>query len=495
MVNFHEIFGLGPTPFNIVKFITAEALMYRQQFYIIANLFIALDAIILISTGYMAYSTAIELRSDQLAMARNNLIGSLIFLVFANNYLMGRFGFYSDRRFPSNWFMARKLLMAVLLSFTFLAAGAILLRIQPFSRHYLVIHFSMAVVLLTIARVILYHYLDRRSLTAFNSRNILITGTEKRIMPLIDALQLQRSWGHHIAGWINVAHPPKEVKNIPILGTLKDFDRILREYQIDEVIFDLPRDYCIDLGKYLNRCEAIGVAFRIVPGFFHIEHPTLKAENIQGIPTLATYNETTSASSLLYKKILDILIGSIGFATFLVIYPFVSLAIKLESPGPTLFKQVRIGLNGRRFYLYKFRSMIVDAESKKEALLINKEAPWPIYKCEHDPRITKVGRFLRKSSLDEFPQFINVLKGEMSLVGTRPPTPEEVKNYNDWHRRRISMKPGLTGLWQISGRKEIKDFTEVVRLDLKYIDNYRFKKDLVILWKTIWTVIARKGAK
>jgi lipopolysaccharide/colanic/teichoic acid biosynthesis glycosyltransferase len=138
--------------------------------------------------------------------------------------------------------------------------------------------------------------------------------------------------------------------------------------------------------------------------------------------------------------------------------------------------------------------MVLDAEAKKADLLVDKDTPWPSYKSEKDPRVTKVGRFLRRTSLDEFPQFINVLKGEMSLVGTRPPTPEEVAHYEDWHRRRISIRPGLTGLWQISGRKQITDFSEVVKLDLQYIDGWSFRRDLKILWSTIWAVLARKGA-
>lgn len=152
-------------------------------------------------------------------------------------------------------------------------------------------------------------------------------------------------------------------------------------------------------------------------------------------------------------------------------------------------------MHGRYFYLYKFRSMTADAESKKTDLLVKKKTAWPELKTAKDPRITRVGKFLRKTSLDEFPQFINVIKGEMSLIGTRPPTPSEVEAYEDWHRRRISIKPGLTGLWQISGRKEITDFAQVVKLDLEYIDGWKFWKDLNILWKTAFVVLGRKGAK
>ena len=284
--------------------------------------------------------------------------------------------------------------------------------------------------------------------------------------------------------------------SIPVLGKLEDFDRVLRKHGIDEVIFALSKGSPVDLSKYLNKCEKIGVAVRIVPAMFDVAHPTMKVESIQNIPTLTYYSgSTTTASGLLYKRILDLLVGFIGFLVFLVLYPIVGLAIKLDSPGPVLFKQRRVAQNGRIFYLYKFRSMTADAESRKPELLEKSEMSGPMFKMEHDPRVTRVGRFLRKTSLDEFPQFINVLKGEISLVGTRPPTPDEVERYEDWHRRRISMKPGITGLWQISGRNKITDFTEVVKLDLQYIDQWRFWKDLVILWKTIWVVLARKGAK
>jgi exopolysaccharide biosynthesis polyprenyl glycosylphosphotransferase len=280
------------------------------------------------------------------------------------------------------------------------------------------------------------------------------------------------------------------------LGDLNDFDVVLKERGIDEVVFALPKGSPVKLAAYLEKCERFGVAVRIVPAMVDMDHPVMRVENIGPIPTLAFYtNGFSNASGFMYKRFLDLVAGIVGFLIFLAIYPFVALAIKLDSPGPVLFKQKRIAQNGRVFHLYKFRSMVTDAESRKKDLLGSSEMTGPIFKMGNDPRITRVGRFLRKTSLDEFPQFINVLKGEMSLVGTRPPTPDEVAQYEDWHRRRISIKPGLTGLWQISGRSKIKDFNEIVRLDLRYIDGWRFQDDLIILGKTIGVVLARKGAR
>jgi lipopolysaccharide/colanic/teichoic acid biosynthesis glycosyltransferase len=176
-------------------------------------------------------------------------------------------------------------------------------------------------------------------------------------------------------------------------------------------------------------------------------------------------------------------------------YPLVALAIKIDSAGPVLFSQERIGRNGRRFTFYKFRSMYRDAEERKEELAGRNEMSGPMFKLEDDPRITRVGRFLRKTSLDELPQFFNIVKGDMSLVGTRPPTADEFEKYNQRYRRRISMTPGLTGLWQTSGRSDIEDFDEVVKLDLQYIDNWSLWLDIKILLKTVAVVFSGKGAK
>jgi exopolysaccharide biosynthesis polyprenyl glycosylphosphotransferase len=321
-------------------------------------------------------------------------------------------------------------------------------------------------------------------------------GSADRIPAVADALDKQRSWGHQVTGCLHesTVHIPG-TSGVAVLGTMDDFDVVVHERQIDEVIFALPKNSSLDLKKYLAKCKKIGVAVRIVPALFDPSDPSLRVETIQGIPTLTDYAAFSSASGLLYKKILDLMAGLLGFLLFLLIYPVVGLAIKLDSRGPILFKQQRVGMHGRKFSLYKFRSMISGADTKKDGLLERSEMNGPMFKIEQDPRITRVGRFLRKWSLDELPQFINVLKGEMSLVGTRPPTPDEVDQYDDWHWRRVSIKPGITGLWQISGRSKITDFAKVVKFDLQYIDGWKFRKDLAILWKTIWVVLARKGAK
>ena len=195
------------------------------------------------------------------------------------------------------------------------------------------------------------------------------------------------------------------------------------------------------------------------------------------------------------KRALDIFGGLVGMLILVVATIFVAPAIKLESPGPVFFGQTRIGKNGRRFTFYKFRSMYRDAEQRKKELMAQNEVKGLMFKMEHDPRITRVGRFIRKTSIDELPQFWNVLKGDMSLVGTRPPTVDEFEQYEAKHKCRLSMTPGLTGMWQISGRSDIKDFDEVVRLDMEYIDNWNILKDIKILFKTVAVVFFGKGSR
>nr|MCR5094033.1 sugar transferase [Lachnospiraceae bacterium] len=218
-------------------------------------------------------------------------------------------------------------------------------------------------------------------------------------------------------------------------------------------------------------------------------------DDFRGYNVLTYSMERVSYKRLFIKRLIDILGGLVGLILTGILTLFIAPAIKLDSPGPVFFSQIRIGKNGRRFRIYKFRSMYRDAEERKKELEARNEMQGPIFKMENDPRITKVGSFLRKTSLDEFPQFLNVFKGDMSLVGTRPPTEEEFAQYNEHYRRRLSMTPGLTGLWQISGRSDIPDFDEVVRLDLEYIDNWSLTEDFKILVRTVGVVLFGRGAK
>ncbi|MBE5839548.1 MULTISPECIES: sugar transferase [unclassified Butyrivibrio] len=263
----------------------------------------------------------------------------------------------------------------------------------------------------------------------------------------------------------------------------------------DEVFINTPNIPQKDMQDIIMGFEEMGVTVH-----YNLELPdggmgTAKVGDYNGYSVITYTMAKDSYRWLWVKRLVDILGGLVGLVLTGIITLFLAPAIKLDSPGPVFFSQTRIGKNGRRFKIYKFRSMYIDAEERKKELMDQNEMSGLMFKMKNDPRITKVGAFIRKTSLDEFPQFLNVLKGDMSLVGTRPPTEAEFEQYNEHYRRRISMTPGLTGLWQISGRSDIEDFDEVVRLDLKYIDNWNLLEDFKILAQTALVVLFGKGAK
>ena len=212
-------------------------------------------------------------------------------------------------------------------------------------------------------------------------------------------------------------------------------------------------------------------------------------------PFISLFAKTFEKNKMIIKRAIDIVGALIGLLVTAVVTIFVAPAILIESPGPIFFKQKRVGKNGRYFYMYKFRSMYRDAEERKKALMEQNEMKGLMFKMTDDPRITKVGRFIRATSIDELPQFFNVLKGDMSLVGTRPPTVDEFMQYAGYHKRRLSIKPGITGLWQVSGRSNIEDFEDVVKLDLEYIDNWSLALDIKILFKTVLVVFKKDGSR
>ena len=266
-------------------------------------------------------------------------------------------------------------------------------------------------------------------------------------------------------------------------------------YQIDDVVFKLPGQGQKALFELITDFEDMGANCH-----YALDVPTGARGNATmemfGEMFMATYTlRTQSTWQLVLKRVMDICGAVVGLILCGIISIFLVPAIKLDSPGPAIFSQIRIGKNGRRFKFYKFRSMYVDAEERKKELMKNNEMDGLMFKMEDDPRITKVGKFIRKTSLDEFPQFWNVLIGDMSLVGTRPPTEDEFNKYNGHYKRRLMMTPGITGLWQVSGRSSITDFDEVVKLDLEYIDNWSLLGDIKILFKTVISVIKRDGAE
>jgi exopolysaccharide biosynthesis polyprenyl glycosylphosphotransferase len=319
-----------------------------------------------------------------------------------------------------------------------------------------------------------------------NITTVILFGKGRLVARLDKEIRMHPEWGLRVVRKVDLSTPPHA------------FEEILKTTYVEEVFFCIPRSLSISgfaVDSYLQLCEEIGRPARV---FLNIANATHFARweyhQFMGRPTLISHTVDLDPDQILFKRAFDLLGGLTGMLILIAVYPVLATIIKLTSRGPVFFKQSRVGRNGKRFKIYKFRSMCNDAEERKKDLLSKNELSGAVFKMKDDPRVTPIGKFMRKFSLDELPQFINVVRGDMSLVGTRPPTPEEVSKYQNWHHRRISIKPGLTGLWQVSGRNKITDFDEIVRLDLLYIDTWSIWADIRIILKTIVVVFRRDGA-
>lgn len=291
------------------------------------------------------------------------------------------------------------------------------------------------------------------------------------------------------------------VSTVPVVANMSNVVDWVRREPLDEVYINVPYEYENEIAGLAEEIESMGVIVHInLPALEKLvensEFDNVECTMVAGYPTATlTAARQLPLSAVILKRLVDIIGGLLGSLISLPIILIVAVPLLIESPGPLIFKQPRVGKNGRVFNIYKLRSMYVDAEERKKELLAANEMNGFMFKMDNDPRITKVGRFIRRTSIDELPQFWNVLKGDMSLVGTRPPTLDEFSKYESHHKRRLSMRPGITGMWQVSGRSEIKNFEDVVKLDCEYIDNWSAWLDIKIIFKTIGVVLRGIGAK
>jgi exopolysaccharide biosynthesis polyprenyl glycosylphosphotransferase len=328
----------------------------------------------------------------------------------------------------------------------------------------------------------------------FNYRSILIVGVNEGSMRIADAVAENRDYGFKVAGFVNGFDQEfAQVDSYKVFGSILDLPAILDQNIVDEIVFALPVDQIARCERLIRSCAELGLKIHIRADFVHSLLSRTYLGTVSGIPILTLASTPHSGVDTILKRLIDLSIAGAGLILAAPGVALIAILIKIDSKGPVLFRQVRVGLNGRRFVLLKFRSMVHDAERQRRALEGLNEMRGPVFKIRRDPRVTRVGRFLRRTSLDELPQLWNVLRGDMSLVGPRPPLPSEVKLYERWQRRRLSVKPGVTCLWQINGRNNV-DFDEWMKLDMQYIDNWSLGLDFKILAKTIPAVLFTRGA-
>ena len=301
--------------------------------------------------------------------------------------------------------------------------------------------------------------------------------------------------GYHVVGFVD-DDPDKgntDIGRFKALGNTSNIPRLVKELAIDEVIITLPWMYHRKIVSIVAQCEREQVRVRIVPDIFQMTLSHLDVEDLGGIPMIGVRDISISGSRQFIKRAMDVVISVLALIVLAPLFILLSVIIRLDSPGPAIFRQIRVGKGEQLFSCFKFRSMRVGAEEEKETLLDKNEVTGPVFKMRDDPRITPVGRFIRRTSLDELPQLFNVLMGHMSMVGPRPAIPSEVQRYQPWHKRRLEVAPGITGLWQVSGRSELT-FDEMVLLDLYYIENWSPLHDLQIMLRTVPKVLLGEGA-
>jgi exopolysaccharide biosynthesis polyprenyl glycosylphosphotransferase len=336
----------------------------------------------------------------------------------------------------------------------------------------------------------------------------LVVGRGHEASLFIREMRERPALGYRVIGVIDTniaeANTADSYEGVPVVGTLDGLPEAIRDSGANEVIIADPQVNGDTLFEVMMRCgRRRGVEFRIAPSLFNCLPRKTEIDQIGVLPMIRLFREPLSSGARILKRSSDLIISALAIGLLLPLWLLVALLIKLDSKGAVFYTQERVGMDGRLFLLYKFRTMVADADAelhreyqrafiagRAEANLGNEQKP--TYKLLADPRITRVGKFLRKTSLDEVPQLLNVLLGDMSIVGPRPPIPYEVEAYELWHRKRLDMKPGLTGLWQVSGRNRLS-FEEMVRLDLFYIENWSLLLDLQIILRTGFVMLGREG--
>jgi exopolysaccharide biosynthesis polyprenyl glycosylphosphotransferase len=412
--------------------------------------------------------------------------------------LLDRYGFYDSQRMSSVPSIFTSLFYVTAIGGMISSSSIFFLEPTGFSRSFFSAFLVLSFLFLAVEQLLVRLALRVLRLEGYNYRNILLVGTGESAKKILGILERNKSWGLKVVGVLHT-QPTNAASTLigqPVLGPLSDLVAICKTHPVDEVIFcDSKEESRYELAEYVTALDEMGITSRTVLNMYYRFDGRKELGMLHGeVPLLTFRSVSVDANQLFYKRCLDLVGSGIGLAISACLFPFIAIAVKLESPGPLFFGQTRVRENGRTFTCWKFRSMYQDAEARKQELMHLNEMEGAIFKMKNDPRVTKVGAFLRKTSLDELPQFWNVLKGEMSLVGTRPPTPAEVAGYLNWQRKRICMKPGITGLWQVSGRNSVTDFNEVVRLDLEYIDTWSLATDLRLILRTIKVVFFREGA-
>ncbi len=492
--------------------------MLKENWKFIATLERWGDVLIIIASFFLAYygrasfifwekklGLTLPLSGQGLASIEAYMPVLFLGLIF---YILGlnAVGAYASMRLTTAWWILRRSLIVSLSVFLAISAGLFLMKLD-LSRVVVVLFCLLAALSLTAQRYMILFVLRLLRRRGHNFRNIIICGTGAQARTLARRIWRRPELGIRVRGFgalddssdtIEFKSALKKIapsNSIIVIQGKEGVKRALTDWAIDEVIFTDFIEVMPAVQEVVLSCSEQGIRTTLAADFFNSGILKSGLSYFGDMPLIHFQTPPGDRWGLNLKRLLDIAVSALLLIMLAPLFALIALLVKISSPGPVIFSQKRMGLHGRLFNLYKFRSMYSDAEELLDSLKDANEMNGPVFKLKKDPRVTSFGRFLRRFSLDELPQLINVLRGEMSLVGPRPPLPGEVSLYERSDRRRLSMRPGLTCTWQVSGRNEIKDFGKWVEMDLDYIDNWSLSRDLILLVRTIPAVLFGVGAR
>jgi len=431
---------------------------------------------------------------------RVKVLNILLFLglFYSWHAIFSAFGLYRSRRLGERKQEAMDILKATSAGSLVLGVVAAIFRVQMITPAFTVVFWVVASSLILLCRWILRMFLSWARMHGRNLRQMLIVGTNPRAVEFARNIEGKPELGYHLIGfvdeeWSGLQEVRKNGK--AIVSDLEHFSGFLRERIVDEVTIALPmKSFYSQAAHIVARCQEQGVIVRVLTSIFDFQPEWANRTLLDEMVVMTFGNSVFEGWPLVFKRLLDIIISAILLILLAPMFLIVAILVKFDSPGPIFFVQERVGLNKRKFQLYKFRTMVANAEQRQAELESLNEADGPVFKIKEDPRVSPIGKFLRKASIDELPQLLNVLGGEMSLVGPRPLPIRDYQRFDqDRLRRRFSVRPGITCLWQVNGRSSVS-FHEWMRLDMRYIDNWSFWLDLKILARTIPAVLRGSGA-
>jgi len=464
--------------------------MLKEKERVVYNVLAIIDAIL----AWLSLDLALYLFFEKFTFLSNKDSIILHLVVLVVWFLLSK-AFRANELYRSRPY---SILLLNVIGLTVVGTGILALAVMVFNLFQIgitpLIYFGfLSATILFAIKVIIFAYMKGARRRGMNSRNILIVGDESALTFINQVIKC-KEWGYRIIGVVGNNALKKSIEHqVTVLPEDTDIDKVIADKTIDEVIYCREKARMEDIMSLLTSCNELGVIFRMSSPFFNMLTNKTHLHYFDTTPVLTISNTPMDYLLLKLKDVFDFVVSFITITVFSPLYIGIAIGIKLSSKGPVFFKQKRVGKRGRKFWVYKFRTMVTNAEELKAKLMDQNEMDGPVFKIARDPRITGIGNFLRKTSLDELPQFFNVLLGDMSIVGPRPPVPAEVREYERWQLRRLSMKPGITCVWQISPSRNDVSFEEWMRMDLEYIDNWSLRLDFILILKTVRTMLRADG--